>query len=207
MTGGLRERWRQETRRAISAVAMELFEADGFDHVTISQVAAAAGVSKMTVTNHFPRKEDLVFDRAEESVRSLADAVSARDAGESLLAAVRRDYARRIAAGDVVLGPPTAAFARLVRDSPTLTARLRQLADQVERALGDAIAAETGVDDPQQRIVAAQLAAVHRVLFTDSAERILAGQPADRIRRALAESADRAFDLLEPSLGGYRVKP
>lgn len=207
MTGGLRERWRQETRRAISAVAMELFEADGFDHVTISQVAAAAGVSKMTVTNHFPRKEDLVFDRAEESVRSLADAVSARDTGESLLAAVRRDYARRIAAGDVVLGPPTAAFARLVRDSPTLTARLRQLADQVERALGDAIAAETGVDDPQQRIVAAQLAAVHRVLFTDSAERILAGQPADRIRRALAESADRAFDLLEPSLGGYRVKP
>jgi AcrR family transcriptional regulator len=207
MTGGLRERWRQETRRAISAVAMELFEADGFDHVTISQVAAAAGVSKMTVTNHFPRKEDLVFDRAEESVRSLADAVSARDAGESLLAAVRRDYARRIAAGDVVLGPPTAAFARLVRDSPTLTARLRQLADQVERALGDAIAAETGVDDPQQRIVAAQLAAVHRVLFTDSAERIFAGQPADRIRRALAESAERAFELLEPSLGGYRVKP
>ncbi|GIL31911.1 TetR/AcrR family transcriptional regulator [Actinocatenispora comari] len=206
MTGGLRERWRQETRRAISAVAMELFVAGGFDNVTISQVAAAAGVSKMTVTNHFPRKEDLVFDRAEESVRSLADAVSARDAGESLLAAVRRDYARRIAAGDVVLGPPTAAFARLVRDSPTLTARLRQLADQVERALGDAIAAETGVDDPQQRIVAAQLAAVHRVLFADSAERILAGQPADRIRRTLAESADRAFDLLEPSLGGYRVK-
>jgi AcrR family transcriptional regulator len=185
---------------------MELFVAGGFDNVTISQVAAAAGVSKMTVTNHFPRKEDLVFDRAEESVRSLADAVSARDAGESLLAAVRRDYARRIAAGDVVLGPPTAAFARLVRDSPTLTARLRQLADQVERALGDAIAAETGVDDPQQRIVAAQLAAVHRVLFADSAERILAGQPADRIRRTLAESADRAFDLLEPSLGGYRVK-
>jgi AcrR family transcriptional regulator len=207
MTTGLRERRKQEARQAISAAAMALFAARGFDEVTISQVADAAGVSKMTVTNYFPRKEDLVFDRAAMTIASLADAAAGRAPGESLLAAVRRDYARRIAAGDVVLGPPTAAFARLVRDSPTLTARLRQLADQVERALGDAIAAETGVDDPQQRIVAAQLAAVHRVLFTDSAERILAGQPADRIRRALAESADRAFDLLEPSLGGYRVKP
>ena len=65
MTTGLRERRKQEARQAISGVAMALFAAKGFDEVTISQVADAAGVSKMTVTNYFPRKEDLVFDRAE----------------------------------------------------------------------------------------------------------------------------------------------
>jgi AcrR family transcriptional regulator len=60
MTPGLRERKKQETRQAISDIATVMFVQRGFDAVTISQVAEAAGVSKMTVTNYFPRKEDLV---------------------------------------------------------------------------------------------------------------------------------------------------
>jgi AcrR family transcriptional regulator len=206
VTTGLRERRKQEARQAISAVAMAMFEARGFDEVTISQVAEAAGVSKMTVTNYFPRKEDLVFDRAEVIIRGLAGAVAARAPGESLLAAVRRDYAERIAAGDVTLGVPTPTFARMVRGSHALTSRRREIADLTEQALGDAIAAEVGADDPQQRIVAAQLASVHRVLFAEGTSRILAGQLRDEICRALATAASRAFDLLEPSLGGYRVR-
>ena len=83
MTTGLRERRKQEARQAISGIAMEMFAARGFDEVTISQVADAAGVSKMTVTNYFPRKENLVFDRAEVIIRSLADAAAARAPGES----------------------------------------------------------------------------------------------------------------------------
>jgi AcrR family transcriptional regulator len=206
MTTGLRERRKQEARQAISGVAMALFEARGFDEVTISQVADAAGVSKMTVTNYFPRKEDLVFDRTEAIIRSLADAVAGRAPGESLLAAIRRDYAERIAAGDVTLGPPGPAFARLVRGSHGLTARFREIADLTEQALGDVIAAEAGADDPQQRIVAAQLASVPRVLFAEGARRSLAGQPRDEIGPVLAAAARRAFDLLEPSLGGYGVR-
>ncbi|MBO0801602.1 MAG: TetR family transcriptional regulator [Nocardiopsaceae bacterium] len=206
MTTGLRERRKQEARQAISGSAMALFTARGFDEVTISQVADAAGVSKMTVTNYFPRKDDLVFDRAEATVRSLASAAAARAPGESLLAALRRDYAERIAAGDVALGPPTAAFARLVRDSHVLTSRGREIEDLRERALGDAIAAETGTDDSQQRIVAAQLASVHRVLFAEGARRILADEPLAEIRQVLAAAARRAFDLLEPSLGGYLIR-
>ncbi|HEV3382450.1 MAG TPA: TetR family transcriptional regulator [Trebonia sp.] len=203
MATGLRERRKQEARQAISGVAMALFELRGFDEVTIAQVADAAGVSKMTVTNYFPRKEDLVFDRAEAIIRSLADAAAARAPGESLLTAIRRDYAERIAAGDVTLGVPTAAFARMVGNSHVLTGRGREIADLAEQALGDAIAAEAGVDDPQQRIVAAQLASVHRVLFAEGTRRVLAGQSRDEICRVLAAAARRAFDLLEPSLGGY----
>ena len=185
---------------------MALFEAQGFDEVTISQVADAAGVSKMTVTNYFPRKEDLVFDRAEVIIASLADAAAARAPGESLLSAIRRDFAARIAAGDVTLGPPTATFARIVRNSHVLTSRAREIADLREQALGDAIAAETGMDDPQQRIVAAQLASVHRVLFAEGARRSLADQPREEICQVLATAARRAFDLLEPSLGGYGLR-
>ncbi len=164
-------------------------------------------MSKMTVTNYFPRKEDLVFDRADAIIASLADAVTTRPAGESLLAAVRRDYARRIAAGDVTLGPPTPAFARMVAGSHVLTSRGREIEDLREQALGDAIAAETGTDDPQQRVVAAHLASVHRVLFAEAARRALAGQPREEIRQVLAAAARRAFDLLEPSLGRYGIRP
>jgi len=206
MATGLRERRKQEARQAISDAAMALFAARGFDQVTISQVAEAAGVSKMTVTNYFPRKEDLVFDRAEVTIRSLADAVAARSPGESLLTAIRRDFAARIEAGDVTLGVPTATFTRMVYNSPVLTSRGREIESLREQALGDAIAAETGTDDPGQRIVAAQLASVHRVLFAEGARRVLAGQPREEICQVLAATARRAFDLLEPSLGGYAVR-
>ena len=206
MTTGLRERRKQEARRSISNVAMALFADRGFDEVTIPQVADAAGVSKMTVTNYFPRKEDLVFDRADATIRSLADAVDARAPGESLLTAIRRDFAERMAAGDVTLGVPTATFARMVANSHVLTSRGREIADLTEQALGDAIAADAGADDPQHRIVAAELASVHRVLFAEGTRRVLAGQPRDEICQALAAAASRAFDLLEPSLGGYRCR-
>ncbi|WP_329244811.1 TetR/AcrR family transcriptional regulator [Actinoallomurus sp. NBC_01490] len=205
MAPGLRERRKQETRQAISGIATEMFAANGFDEVTIAQVAEAAGVSKMTVTNYFPRKEDLVFDRAEVIVRGLADAVAARASGESLLAAVRRHHAERIE-GDDLLGVPTATFARLVQNSHALTGRALEIAELRERALGDAIAAETGADDVQQRIVAAQLASVDRVLWWEGLGRSAAGRPPDEIRRALAAAAGRAFDLLEPSLGAYGVR-
>ena len=62
MSEGLRAQKKHETRKTISDVATRLFIRDGFEDVTIAEIAAEARVAKMTVTNHFPRKEDLVFD-------------------------------------------------------------------------------------------------------------------------------------------------
>jgi AcrR family transcriptional regulator len=206
MAPGLRERRKQETRQAISAIATQMFVTRGFDDVTIAQVADAAGVAKMTVTNYFPRKEDLVFDRAEAIERHLGDVITARASGESMLAAIRRDYAEALARADVTLGLSSPAFAKMIRSSPALTSRVREMLDQRERALGDAIAAETGTDNPQQRLVAALLASVHRVLAAEASERSLAGQPRELICAVLADAATRAFDLLEPSLGSYGIR-
>jgi AcrR family transcriptional regulator len=212
MTTGLRERRKQETRQAISDVATGMFAERGFDEVTIAQVAEAVGVAKMTVTNYFPRKEDLVFDRAEAIVRSLADVIEARAPGESMLAAIRRDYAERVARADVTLGLSSPAFARMIENSPALTSRGLEMIYQREQALGDAIAAETGAAetgaaDPEVRLVAALLASVHRVLYAEASRRSLAGEPRAEICAALAAESARAFDLLEPSLGGYGVRP
>jgi AcrR family transcriptional regulator len=204
MATGLRERRKQETRQAISDTATRMFAEAGFDTVTITQVADAAGVAKMTVTNYFPRKEDLVFDRAEQIAAGLADAIAARATGESLLTAVRRDYAQAVARREVTLGLSGARFARMVDSSPVLQARLREILDQRERALADAIAAETGSDDVLVRVAAAALASVHRVLYAEASRRSLAGEPRDEIAGVLGAAAERAFDLLEPSFGDYR---
>jgi AcrR family transcriptional regulator len=206
MTSGLRERRKRETRQAISDIATGMFAARGYDQVTIAEIAAAAGVAKMTVTNYFPRKEDLVFDQAEGLIQHLAEVIASRPPGESLLAAVRRDYADAVARGDVSLGLSSPAFARMIQDAPALASRALEMLNQREQALGDAIAAETGTDNPQQRVVAALLVSVPRVLAAEAFRRSLAGQSPDEIRAVLAEQAAAAFDLLEPALGDYLIR-
>jgi AcrR family transcriptional regulator len=42
--------------------ALDLCEEHGFERVTVSQIAAAAGVSEMTFFRHFPTKESVVLD-------------------------------------------------------------------------------------------------------------------------------------------------
>ena len=183
-----------------------MFAERGFDTVTISQVADAAGVSKMTVTNYFARKEDLVFDRAGEIIDGMAAAVTARSPGESLLDAVRRDYAEALARGDVTLGVGGQRFAAMVASSPVLTGRLREILELREQTLAAAIAAETGTDSVLDRFVAAQLASVHRVLYAEASRRSLAGESRAGIRAVLAAESAAAFDLLEPALGGYLIR-
>ena len=206
MASGLRERRKQETRQAISDIASQMFVARGFEDVTIAEVADAAGVAKMTVTNYFPRKEDLVFDRAEAVVRHLADVIGARAPGESMLAAIRRDFAEAVTRADVTLGLSSPGFAGMILSSPVLVSRVREMLDRRERAVGDAIAAETGTDGPQERLAAALLASVHRVLSAEASRRSLAGQSHEEICAVLADAATRAFDLLEPSLGSYGIR-
>jgi AcrR family transcriptional regulator len=62
MAAGLRERKKQQTRRAISDAATQLFMTNGFDNTTLGEVAEAAGVSEQTVLNYFSAKTDLFFD-------------------------------------------------------------------------------------------------------------------------------------------------
>ena len=95
----------------------------------------------------------------------------------------------------------------MIVSSPVLTGRVLEMLNERERMLGDAIAAETGTDNPQQRLVAALLCSVPRVLSAEASRRSLAGQPREEICTMLAGAATRAFDLLEPSLGNYGIRP
>lgn len=58
---GLRERKKSATMHHIQETAVALFEQQGFDRVTIEQVADAAEVSASTVYRYFGTKEGLVL--------------------------------------------------------------------------------------------------------------------------------------------------
>ncbi|WP_232384931.1 TetR/AcrR family transcriptional regulator [Actinomadura violacea] len=206
---GLRELKKQQTRQAISHQATRLFLRHGFDRVTIADVAAAAQVAKMTVTNYFPRKEDLALDLHEEFVAQPARTVAARAPGESALAALRRAFLEAVDRQDAVIGFSGPDFARMISESPALVARLREFHEEREHALAAVLAGESGTspDDVVVRVAVAQLIGAHRVLFEETLRRTIAGEDRDEIAAALAASAKDAFDLLEPSLGSYAVRP
>lgn len=202
--GGLRETKKQETRQLISDHATRLFITRGFEQTTIAEIAAAARVAKKTVTNYFARKEDLALDHQEEFAASLADAVTTRGPGESPTAALRRAFADAVATRNPVAGFSGPDFARMIADSPTLTACLRGLHDQREHRLAQALAEAGGArpGDIAVETAAGLLGAVHRVLFQRIQALTLAGHPNDRIAATIAAEATRAFDLLEAGLSG-----
>ncbi|MQY04174.1 TetR/AcrR family transcriptional regulator [Actinomadura macrotermitis] len=205
---GLRELKKRQTRENISHNATRLFLERGFDKVTIAEVAAASQVAKMTVTNYFPRKEDLALDLHEVFVAAPAAAVRGRERGESALAALRRAFGDAVARRDAVIGFSGLPFARMIAESPALVARLREFHEEREHLLARELARETGAapEELTPRIAAAQLGGALRVLFEETMRRTLDGQDHDEIAAALADAGQAAFGLLEPSLGDYAVR-
>ena len=196
-TPTLREQKKQQTRQVISDAATSLFVERGFDRVTIADVAAAAGVAKMTVTNYFPRKEDLVLDLSEGFVSGPARVVAAALAeGGNPVAALREDYLAAVEQRNPVIGFAPAPFARMLMDSAVLVARLREFHEQREAALAAVLAADWPAGDVTPEAVAAQWGGALRVLFGRLVERVLSGADVDAVAEAHAAEARRVFDLL-----------
>src|SRR5580704_9008085 len=86
---GLRERNKARTRETIAATAIRMFLADGFDAVSITDIARAAEVSRRTLFAYFPTKEDLVLQRFADHQDEPARVVRARLSGQSPLEALR----------------------------------------------------------------------------------------------------------------------
>ncbi|MEV5752014.1 TetR family transcriptional regulator [Actinoallomurus sp. NPDC052308] len=208
MPAGLRELKKQQTRQAISDTATRLFLERGFEAVTIAEIAAAAQVAKMTVTNYFPRKEDLALDHHETFTAALARTVASRADGESALAALRREFLAAVERHDPAIGFTGRDFARMIADSAGLTARLRELHDQREDALARTLAAETSAapGDLTPRAAAALLTTAHRTLFQHAMDLALEGEGDQEIAAAVTRSARQVFGLLDASLADYAVR-
>jgi AcrR family transcriptional regulator len=208
--GGRRERKKQQTRELIAETARRLFEARGFEAVTVAEIAREADVAEKTVFNYFPTKEDLFYHRMESFEEELLATIRDRAPGESVLHAFRRfiDQPRGMLAEPSAdeARERLASITRVITSSPALQAREEQVLRRYTGSLAALIAEDTGAgpDDVEPWVAANALMGIHRSLIDLVRRRTLAGggDPA-RLARDLREHADRAFALLESGLGDY----
>lgn len=194
----LRELKKQRTREALAAAAFRLFAERGFDHVTVAEVADAAGVSEKTVFNYFATKEDLFFDEVPKREAALVEAVRSRDPGESVVAAMRRMQLAQCAR---MARPGFAVFARIIDESPALRAKELEVMARFERVLAQALEDDLGVPEWDARVAATLLIGVQWQFFLRARERALVGRHGRAAARRLRADLERAYDVLEQGIG------
>ena len=193
---------KQRRRTRISDAATALFYEHGFDAVSIADIAAAAGVSKMTVTNHFALKEDLIFDEFDqelEVIRARLDAAtSIADAVEAIEHyCVERERRGGTARALAISDEAWPAFAGTILASRTLMQRFHSHYVEVRDVVAGALPA---TDDS---VVAAWMLAetVHLVDWWPF-DAVARGLPVAEIRVGRVSMRERAFAALRHGLGG-----
>ena len=61
-TGNRSDRKKEETKKRIIYIAMDLFMKQGFDKTTVDKIAEEADIAKGTIYNHFPVKEAIICE-------------------------------------------------------------------------------------------------------------------------------------------------
>lgn len=142
--GGLRERKRAQTRRALQQAAITLFLERGFDQVTVAEIADKANVALTTLFTYYPAgKVALVFDREEDRVAALARAIEHRPTGTDPLSAVETFMASRLPFAD---DGEQSELLDLIFSTPQLRAHVRQNWIDCEDILATALTAYEGLD-------------------------------------------------------------
>jgi len=203
---GLRERKKQQTWGLIAQTARRLFQEHGFDAVTVADVARAADVSRKTVFNYFPAKEDLFYSGMEIYQARLLDAIRQRRPGESILGAFTRfitSSSGLLAAADPDAGERLLAINRMIASSPALLAREQQIYAGYAAALAALIAEETHArpDDAAPWVAANAMIGLHKALVDYVRRQLLAGHGnRARLARELHAQARQAVTLLQRGL-------
>jgi TetR/AcrR family transcriptional regulator, regulator of autoinduction and epiphytic fitness len=147
-------------RQAILAAAADQFRAHGFEGSSVDRIAALAGVSKRTVYNHFPSKEELFTETLVQLFHSSTGTPDfAYDAGrglraqlEAFLALKMRSMAdpdflglARVGIAEAIRAPERAqaVFARLEAREQGMTAWIRAAQEDGRLKAGDPFFAAT----------------------------------------------------------------
>jgi AcrR family transcriptional regulator len=162
---GLRERKKRQTREAIAAAALELFERQGYAATTIAQIAAAADVSPRTVFGYFASKEELVFPDEAEWYARLEARINGRPpeetAPEALRAWIEETMPEWEGREDEIH-----ARARVIAGDDGLRARKAHNLERAHELLTNAIARDLGrsPEELEPRMAAAATTAILEML-------------------------------------------
>lgn len=201
-----RSRKRLATRQSISDAATHLFIERGFDHVTVDEIAEAADVGRMTVFNHFPRKEDMFFDRDEEGREMLRRAVRQRDPAVSPIETLRLFMYRLVTDRNpaVEFSARTQAFFQTIEGSETLKARARAIRDELTQLMTVALSESVGRDptDPDAQLAAGLLLATWTVAAIGAHRAFRKTQSAKAASDAFLAAIEKGTNGLKAAMAG-----
>jgi AcrR family transcriptional regulator len=195
------ERGGPQTRARILQAANQLFYERGFDPVTVAEVAKEAGVSSVTVFNHFPRKEELFFDRADEAIELLRSAIREPGAELDALGALRELTLRLLDERHPLSGtdPRSVQYLRTVAGAPALVAGARAIVATLQRTLADELESNP-VFDGDAGLFAALFIGGYSEIFVATARRLLAGEHPDKLPGDTRARFERLFETLRNGL-------
>ena len=201
-----RSRKRLATRQGISVAATRLFLERGFDHVTVDEIAAAADVGRMTVFNHFPRKEDMFFDRDEEGREMLREALRQHDRSTAPIETLRLLAHRLVAEQSpyVEFSARSQGFVETIEASETLKARVRAIRDELAYVVTMALAECVGREpsDPDAHLAAGLLLAMWTVAFIQAHRTFRQSQDTDEAKAAFVAIVDKGSIGLIAAMAG-----
>jgi AcrR family transcriptional regulator len=191
------ERGGPQTRARIREVANRLFIERGYDAVTVADVAREAGVSSVTVFNHFPRKEDLFLDRTVDAIDLLRSAVRDRSDGTAVLTSLREQSLRLFDERHPLSGMDerSAGFFRTVAESPALVARAREILSELQRILAEELERDPRFEGDATLFATLFLAGYASVLVK-TAGRVIAGTAPRDVADDHRARLERLFDAL-----------
>ncbi|WP_140920000.1 TetR/AcrR family transcriptional regulator [Limnobaculum xujianqingii] len=200
-----RSRKRLATRQAISVAATRLFLERGFDRVTVDEIADAADVGRMTVFNHFPRKEDMFFDRDEEGREMLREVLQQQNSVAPIerlhllahqMIAEQRPYVRFTAESQ--------GFIQTIENSETLKARARAIRDEIAQLVAEELSGYAGKksDDPDAHLAANMLLAIWTVAFIQAHRAFPQEQKTEEAEKVFLSVVDKGMIGLKAVMVG-----
>lgn len=201
-----RSRKRLGTRQAISDAATRLFAERGFDQVTVDEIAEAADVGRMTVFNHFRRKEDMFFDLDPEWREELSHALVEREAGVSPVEAFRRfaHQAVELHKPYVTFSSSSQRFVDALGASEALKARWRAIQDEAAEMLANALAKVAGHHHPDAdaHLASHLMAAAWSAALMQSQAAFCASQDTQTAEAVFLDLVDKTAAGLGTALAG-----
>ncbi len=191
----LRDRKKHRTRRTIERVALDLFEAQGFDGTTIDEIAAAADIAPRTFFHYFPSKEDVILADYAIRLERIVGTLKMIPADHAPWLALREAFLTVAADYESEQEELLRRF-RIIASTPSVNARSLLLQATWEHAITDAVSdwlGLEGADDIRPRLIAGAALAAMRAS--------LAHWLRDGGRTRLPDHIVYCFDLMGEGLG------
>lgn len=200
---GLRDRTRRAVRAEVTAIALDLFLAHGYDAVTVEQISEAAGMSRRSFHRYFRSKDDVLTRALATAGDRVAEALIARPADEAPWPALRRAF--DVLVDEMNDSERALALTRMMFESRATDASHVRKQAHWRKVIAEALAPRLGVraDDERGAVEANALAAA-AIACQETAQAAWVEGGASHSLGALLDEAMRAVSPIDETAAKKR---